>query len=255
MPLISARLPPYTIARMEAKHDAEAAAGVGAGPLFVVEYCGDPWPKQAEQPPTGRAPAVQVRIIQTKLKISYYDGAVMASTQSDGPGGQILSAEEWPDRRWHRRAGHQGAGHVLEAGSSSQQEQRGAAGQVISAEARGEPYSGQVAVGRSSPGGAPLLPQHHCRVVYQPGPTHGGRAVCWTEPVADSAYRAAQDALNGPIPAAEPSTILTDATSAWIWSRPHQDHRRTASRVIKSSPGVHRCRLNSISLRAVTPRS
>ena len=36
---------------------------------------------------------------------------------------------------------------------------------VISAEARGEPYTGQVAVGRRhpEPGGAPLVPQHHLR--------------------------------------------------------------------------------------------
>ncbi|WP_278045156.1 spore cortex-lytic enzyme [Intestinimonas timonensis] len=95
---------------------------------------------------------------------------------------------------------------------------------VISAEARGEPYSGQVAVGavilnRVS---HPSFPNTIAGVVYQPG-----AFTCMVDgqidqPVADSAVRAARDALNGADPSGgaiyyfNPDT----ATSAWIWSRP-----------------------------------
>lgn len=95
---------------------------------------------------------------------------------------------------------------------------------VISAEARGEPYDGQVAVGavilnRVS---HPSFPNSVSGVVYEPG-----AFTCMVDgqidqPVADSAYRAARDALNGSDPTGgaiyyfNPAT----ATSAWIWSRP-----------------------------------
>ena len=81
---------------------------------------------------------------------------------------------------------------------------------LISAEARGEPYRGQVAVGavvlnRTK---SPIFPHTIAGVIYQP--------------VSDSAYKAATDALNGWDPSGgaiyyfNPST----ATSGWIWSRP-----------------------------------
>lgn len=95
---------------------------------------------------------------------------------------------------------------------------------VISAEARGEPYSGQVAVGavilnRVS---HPSFPNTIAGVVYQPG-----AFTCMVDgqigqPVADSAVRAARDAINGADPSGgaiyyfNPDT----ATSGWIWSRP-----------------------------------
>lgn len=95
---------------------------------------------------------------------------------------------------------------------------------LISAEARGEPYNGQVAVGAVVLNRIehPSFPNSLSGVIYQ-----GGAFTCVTdgqfdEPVADSAYRAAQDALNGTDPSGgaiyyfNPST----ATSSWIWSRP-----------------------------------
>lgn len=95
---------------------------------------------------------------------------------------------------------------------------------LISAEARGEPYVGQVAVG------AVVLnrvrhasfPNSIADVIYQ---TEAFTCIAdgqFDEPIADSAYRAAQDALNGYDPSYgaiyyfNPST----ATSSWIWSRP-----------------------------------
>lgn len=95
---------------------------------------------------------------------------------------------------------------------------------VISAEARGEPYSGQVAVGAVILNRVehPSFPNSISGVVYQ-----SGAFTCMTDgqinqPVSDSAYRAARDALNGSDPSGgaiyyfNPST----ATSSWIWSRP-----------------------------------
>ena len=95
---------------------------------------------------------------------------------------------------------------------------------VISAEARGEPYSGQVAVGAVILNRVehPSFPNTIAGVVYQPGAFTCMVDGQFNEPVADSAYRAARDALNGADPSGgaiyyfNPDT----ATSTWIWSRP-----------------------------------
>ncbi len=159
----------------------------------------------------------QVRIIQTKLKNwGYYDGAV------DGIFG---SGTAEAVRYFQRKNGLTADGIVGPAtlkalgmstggGGSGQESTVELLARVISAEARGEPYSGQVAVG------AVILN----RVEH---PSQPGAFTCMVDgqidqPVADSAYRAARDALNGADPSGgaiyyfNPST----ATSAWIWSRP-----------------------------------
>ena len=95
---------------------------------------------------------------------------------------------------------------------------------VISAEARGEPYSGQVAVGAVilNRVGHPSFPNTIAGVVYQPGAFSCMLDGQFDQPVADSAVRAARDAMNGADPSGgaiyyfNPNT----ATSAWIWSRP-----------------------------------
>ncbi len=95
---------------------------------------------------------------------------------------------------------------------------------IISAEARGEPYAGQVAVGAVVLNRVkhPSFPDTLSGVIYQ---TDAFTAVSdgqFDKPIAESAYRAAQDALNGSDPSGgaiyyfNPAT----ATSAWIWSRP-----------------------------------
>jgi len=96
---------------------------------------------------------------------------------------------------------------------------------LISAEARGEPYKGQVAVGAVVLNRMehPSFPNTMSGVIYQKNAftcIYDGQ---FDEPVADSAYKAARDALNGWDPSGgaiyyfNPST----ATSKWIWSRPH----------------------------------
>jgi N-acetylmuramoyl-L-alanine amidase len=95
---------------------------------------------------------------------------------------------------------------------------------LISAEARGEPYVGQVAVGAVVLNRVehPSFPNSIAGVVYQSGAFSCIADGQFDQPVAASAYRAADDALNGWDPTGgaiyyfNPAT----ATSAWIWSRP-----------------------------------
>lgn len=95
---------------------------------------------------------------------------------------------------------------------------------LISAEARGETYMGQVAVGavvlnRIS---HPSFPDTLAGVIYQKGAFSCLYDGQFDEPVSESAYAAARDALNGMDPSGgaiyyfNPST----ATNSWIWSRP-----------------------------------
>ena len=95
---------------------------------------------------------------------------------------------------------------------------------LISAEARGEPYIGQVAVGAVVLNRMehPSFPNTMSGVIFQSGAFTCVTDGQWNQPVSDSAYSAARDALNGWDPSGgaiyyfNPST----ATSKWIWSRP-----------------------------------
>lgn len=173
----------------------------------------------------------QVRVIQDKLKRwGYYDGAV------DGIFG---SATEKAVRYFQRSNGLAEDGVVGKntlaalgmfntgvgsSGAAAQDATVALLARVISAEARGEPYVGQVAVGAVILNRVehPSFPSSVAGVVYQPG-----AFTCMVDgqidqPVAESAVRAAQEALNGSDPSGgaiyyfNPST----ATSSWIWSRP-----------------------------------
>lgn len=95
---------------------------------------------------------------------------------------------------------------------------------VISAEARGEPYQGQVAVGAVILNRVehPSFPNSISGVVYEQGAFTCMVDGQINQPIADSAFRAAREALAGADPTGgaiyyfNPDT----ATSAWIWSRP-----------------------------------
>ncbi len=170
--------------------------------------------------------------IQTRLKNwGYYDGAV------DGIfGSRTEKAVKYFQRTNNLAVDGQVGDKTLAAlgitptGSGGGGSSGGGSGDVnllarlISAEARGEPYEGQVAVG------AVVLnrvdhasfPNTISDVIYQSGAFSCLYDGQFDEPVAESAYRAAQDALNGWDPSGgavyyfNPAT----ATSAWIWSRP-----------------------------------
>lgn len=94
---------------------------------------------------------------------------------------------------------------------------------IISAEARGEPYMGQVAVGAVILNRIehPSFPDTLSGVVYQKNAFTCLNDGQFYEPVSQSAYKAATDALNGLDPSGgaiyyyNPKT----ATSKWIFSR------------------------------------
>ena len=95
---------------------------------------------------------------------------------------------------------------------------------VISAEARGEPYTGQVAVGAVILNRVehPSFPDTIAGVVYQPG-----AFTCMTDgqinqPVAESCRRAAQDAMNGVDPTGGAIYYYNPAKTSnkWMLSRP-----------------------------------
>lgn len=109
------------------------------------------------------------------------------------------------------------------SGASAQSNDVDLLAKVISAEARGEPYKGQVAVGAVILNRVkhPSFPNTLSGVVYQPWAftcMHDGQI---NQKVSDSAYKAARDAINGYDPSGgsiyyfNPST----ASSSWIWSR------------------------------------
>ena len=178
------------------------------------------------------ASGATVTEIQTRLKAwGYYDGTV------DGVYG---SRTEAAVRYFQRKNGLNADGQVGDAtlaalgipsGGGGGKAQDGSydgdlylLARIISAEARGEPYTGQVAVGAVVLNRVkhPSFPDTLSGVIYQ---TDAFTAVSdgqFDQPIAESAYRAAQDALNGSDPSGgalyyfNPAT----ATSAWIWSRP-----------------------------------
>ncbi|MDR0859138.1 MAG: spore cortex-lytic enzyme [Oscillospiraceae bacterium] len=174
-----------------------------------------------------------VRQIQTKLKNwGYYTGTI------DGIYGSATAAAVKKFQSKNKLTADGIAGNAtLEAmgistsqtasnlsSSSSNSEQVNLLARLISAEARGEPYEGQVAVGAVVLNRIkhPSFPSTMSGVIYQQGAFSCIDDGQFNEPVADSSYKAARDALNGWDPSGgaiyyfNPAT----ATSKWIWSRP-----------------------------------
>ena len=96
---------------------------------------------------------------------------------------------------------------------------------MIAAEARGEPYVGQVAVGAVILNRVrhPSFPNSIAGVIYQPGAFSAIDDGQWQKtPITDSARRAARDALSGWDPTGGAIYYYNPAktTSKWIYSRP-----------------------------------
>ena len=168
--------------------------------------------------------------IQTRLKNwGYYTGAV------DGVyGSQTEKAVRWFQQKNGLNVDGQVGDQTLAAlgmpvsgaggGGSGGSGSLDLLARLISAEARGEPYEGQVAVGAVvlNRVGHPSFPNSVAEVIYQPGAFSCLDDGQFDEPVAESAYRAAQDAMNGwdPTYGAIYYFNPVTATSKWIWSRP-----------------------------------
>ncbi len=171
----------------------------------------------------------EVRQIQTKLKeLGYFnsnvDGIFGAKTQSAVKAFQKSKGLTADGIAGPKTLKALGIGSSSGSTSINNNNDINLLARVISAEARGEVYEGQVAVGAVILNRIehPSFPDTIAGVVYQKG-----AFTCMTdgqinEPVADSAYRAARDAINGLDPSGgaiyyfNPQT----ATSKWIWSRP-----------------------------------
>ena len=173
--------------------------------------------------------------IQTKLKSwGYYTGTV-DGIYGSGTERAVRAFQQKNGLTVDGKAGDQTlAAMGLSAGGGNSSNSGGSGGasssqvdllaRLISAEARGEPYSGQVAVGAVVLNRIkhPSFPNTLSGVIYQSGAFTCITDGQFNQPVAESAYRAARDALNGVDPFGgaiyyfNPST----ATSSWIWSRP-----------------------------------
>ena len=170
--------------------------------------------------------------IQTKLKSwGYYTGTV-DGIYGSGTERAVRAFQQKNGLTVDGKAGDQTlAAMGLSAGGGNSSNSGGSGGasssqvdllaRLISAE---EPYSGQVAVGAVVLNRIkhPSFPNTLPGVIYQSGAFTCITDGQFNQPVAESAYRAARDALNGVDPSGgaiyyfNPST----ATSSWIWSRP-----------------------------------
>ncbi len=172
----------------------------------------------------------EVRTIQQKLKNwGYYDGevdgifgsktqaAVKAFQRKNG-----LTVDGIAGPNTLRAMGI--ASSSSSSSSSVSQSDLNLLARMISAEARGEPYVGQVAVGAVILNRVrhPSFPNTISGVLYQSGAFSALYDGQFNEPVADSAYKAARDALNGWDPTGgciyyyNPKT----ATNQWIRTLP-----------------------------------
>jgi N-acetylmuramoyl-L-alanine amidase len=168
-----------------------------------------------------------VKTIQTKLKEwGYYDGAV-DGVYGSGTEKAVKYFQEKNGLTADGKAGQKtldAMGIFEEAAANSNGGDEALLARLISAEARGEPYSGQVAVGAVVLNRVdhPSFPNSISGVIYQSGAFSCLYDGQWDEPVADSAYKAAREAMAGADPTGGAIYYFNPvtATSKWIWSRP-----------------------------------
>lgn len=168
----------------------------------------------------------EVRQIQKKLKNwGYYEGqidgifgsetkkAVIAFQKKNG-----LTADGIAGKNTLAAMGIYGAD---DTGNSSDYN---LLARIISAEARGEPYMGQVAVGAVVLNRVehPSFPDTLSGVVYQKGAFSCLYDGQFNEPISESAYKAATDAINGLDPSGGAIYYYNPqkSTNKWIFSRP-----------------------------------
>ena len=171
-----------------------------------------------------------VKQIQTKLKeMGYYSGTV------DGVYGTKTKAavKYFQSKKGLKADGICGPETLAALGIKSASKPSGVSvsrtndlyllSRLISAEARGEPYNGQVAVGAVILNRTkhPSFPNTISAVIYQPGAFTCITDGQFNQPIMESSKRAAQDCINGLDPSDgsiyyyNPAT----ATSKWIFSR------------------------------------
>ena len=168
----------------------------------------------------------EVRQIQKKLKNwGYYEGqidgifgsetkkAVIAFQKKNG-----LTADGIAGKNTLAAMG------IYSADDSNNSSDYSLLARIISAEARGEPYMGQVAVGAVVLNRVehPSFPDTLSGVVYQQGAFSCLYDGQFNEPISESAYKAATDAINGLDPSGGAIYYYNPkkSTNKWIFSRP-----------------------------------
>lgn len=170
----------------------------------------------------------EVTAIQTKLRESGYYSGKIDGVFGSGTKNALISFQMDNGLTADGIAGSktlQALGITADSGNGEfTQSEIALLARIISAESRGEPYEGQVAVGAVILNriAHPSFPNTLAGVIYQPGAFSCLDDGQVNEPVSESAERAARDAMNGWDPTGgaiyyfNPNT----ATSKWIWSRP-----------------------------------
>lgn len=171
----------------------------------------------------------EVRQIQTKLKNwGYYSGNI------DGIfGDKTLAAVKWFQSKnglavdgivGEKTLAALGMSSSSGSGTNNYSNEVNLLAHIISAESRGEPYVGMVAVGAVVLNRVkhPSFPNTIAGVIYQPGAFTAVTDGQMYAPISDAAYRAARDALNGWDPSGGAIYYYNPArtTSKWIYSRP-----------------------------------
>ena len=199
--------------------------------VFTVNIVSYPQPEVTEVLSKYGSRSEEVRQIQTKLKQwGYYFGSVdgIYGTQTQDA---VIKFQKKNGLRVDGIAGPETLAAIGISSSSGSSGSTGAStsdvnllARTISAEARGEPYSGQVAVGAVILNRVehPSFPDTIAGVIYQPGAFSCLNDGQFDQPVAESAYRAARDALNGVDPSGGAIYYYNPvtATTEWIRSRP-----------------------------------
>lgn len=173
-----------------------------------------------------------VKQIQQKLKNwGYYDGnvdgiygekttAAVRQFQSKNK----LTADGVVGQQTLNALGINPGGGGNSSGGASQTNDLYLLSRIISAEGRGEPYNGQIAIGAVIFNRIkhPSFPDTLAGVVYQPGAFSAINDGQFDEPIAEISRRAAQEVLNGvnPIGSAIYYYNPATATNKWIRSRP-----------------------------------
>ncbi|MBR0413223.1 MAG: spore cortex-lytic enzyme [Eubacterium sp.] len=174
----------------------------------------------------------EVKSIQTVLKkLGYYNGTVdgiygtqtkNAVTAFQRNCGITVDGIAGPQTLLYLGLG--GSSSSATSSSKYNAEEINLLAKVISAEARGESYEGQVAVGAVvlNRVAHPSFPDTISGVVYQNGAFSCVYDSNWYQPVAESAKRAAQDAINGWDPSGGAIYYYNPAktSNAWMRSRP-----------------------------------
>lgn len=172
----------------------------------------------------------EVKSIQTKLKsLGFYNGAVdgIYGTQTKNA---VTAFQRSCGITADGIAGSQtllylglGSSNTATNNTKYTNDEVNLLAKVISAEARGESYEGQVAVGAVvlNRVAHPSFPDTISGVVYQNGAFSCVYDSNWYQPVAESARRAAQDAMNGWDPTGGAIYYYNPAktSNAWIRTR------------------------------------